>query len=77
MWTGVFCAHKACFLRPRHISTKEESAKWGFEPTSHLIYDTGLKFHQHVSEVAMKANRVLACIRRGFANLNDYVLLRL
>ena len=41
------------------------------------LFDTDLKFHQHVSEVAMKANRVLACIRREFANLNDYVLLRL
>ena len=33
-----------------------------------ILFDTGLKFHQHVSEVAMNANRVLACFRRGFAN---------
>ena len=38
---------------------------------------TGLKFHQHVLEITMKANRVLACIKRSFANLNDYVLLKL
>ena len=25
----------------------------------------------------MKANRVLACMRRGFINLNEYVLLQL
>ena len=37
--------------------------------------DTGLKFHQHASEAAMKANRVLACMRRGFINLNEWVLL--
>ena len=36
-----------------------------------------MSFHQHTSEVAMKANRVLACIRRGFINLNEHVLLRL
>ena len=42
-----------------------------------ILFDTGLKFHQHASEVAMKANRVLACMRRGFINLNESVLLRL
>ena len=41
------------------------------------LFDTGLKFHQHASEVAMKANRVLACMRREFINLNESVLLRL
>ena len=40
-----------------------------------ILFDTGLKFHQQASEVAMKANRVLACMRRGF--LNESVLLRL
>ena len=36
-----------------------------------------VKFHQHASETAMKANRVLACVRRGFINLNESVLLQL
>ena len=34
------------------------------------------KFHQHALEAAMKANRVLACIRRGFINLNESMLLQ-
>ena len=41
---------------------------------SYLI--NGLKFHQHASETAMKA-WVLACIRRGFINLNESVLLQI
>ena len=41
-----------------------------------ILFDTG-KFHQHTSETAMKANRVLACMRRGFINLNESVLLQL
>ena len=40
-----------------------------------ILFDTSLKFHQHASEAAMKANRVLACMRRGFINLNESVLL--
>ena len=43
----------------------------------YYLIATGLKFHQHVSEAAMKANRVLACMRRGFINLNESVLLQL
>ena len=31
-----------------------------------ILFDIGLKFHQHASEAAMKANRVLAFMRRGF-----------
>ena len=42
-----------------------------------ILFDTGLTFHQHSSKAAMKANRVLACMRRGFINLNEPVLLRL
>ena len=42
-----------------------------------ILFDTGLKFHQHASETAMKANRVLAYMRRGFINLNESVLLQL
>ena len=38
------------------------------------IFDTNLKFHQHASEVAMKVNRVLACMN---INLNEFVLSRL
>ena len=41
---------------------------------SYLIA-TGLKLHQHASEAVMKTNRVLACMRRGFSNLNESVLL--
>ena len=37
-----------------------------------ILFDTGLKFHQHTSETVMKANRVLACMRRGFLNLNAH-----
>ena len=43
-----------------------------------ILFDTGLlKFHQPASEAAMKANRVLACIRRAVLNLNESVLLQL
>ena len=35
-----------------------------------IIFDANLKFHQHASEVAMKANRVLACMKRNFIDLN-------
>jgi len=42
-----------------------------------IIFDANLKFHQHTSEVAMKANRVLACMKRSFIDLNACVLLRL
>ena len=31
-----------------------------------ILFDICLKFHQHASEAAMKANRVLAFMRRGF-----------
>ena len=42
-----------------------------------ILFDTGLKFHQHASEAVMKANRILACMRRGFINLNESILLQL
>ena len=42
-----------------------------------ILYDTGLKFQQHASETATKANRVLACMKRGFVNLNEYILLHM
>ena len=42
-----------------------------------ILFDTGLKFHQHTSETVMKANRVLACMRRGLINLNESVLLHI
>ena len=32
---------------------------------------------QHASEVAMKANRVLACMKRSFIDLNEFVPSRL
>ena len=42
-----------------------------------ILFDTGLKFHKHASETVMKANGSLACMRRGFINLNESVLLQL
>ena len=42
-----------------------------------ILFDTVLKFHQHVSEAAMKANRFGMYMRRGFINLNESVLLQL
>ena len=39
-----------------------------------ILFDTGLK---HTSETVMKANRVLACMRRGFINLSESVILQL
>ena len=42
-----------------------------------ILFDTGLKFHQHASEAAMKANRILAYMRRVFINLNVSALLQL
>ena len=42
-----------------------------------ILFDTGLKFHQHASETAMKTNMVLAYMRRGFINLNESVFLQL
>ena len=36
-----------------------------------ILFDTGVKFHQNTSETVMKANSVLACMRRGFINLNE------
>ena len=38
---------------------------------------SNLKFHQHTSEVAMKANRVLACMKRSFIDLNEFVISQL
>ena len=42
-----------------------------------IIFDANLKFHQHTSEVAMKANRVLACTKKSFIDLNEFVLSQL
>ena len=36
-----------------------------------------LNFHQHTSEVASKANRVLACMKRAFTDLNNDGFLKL
>ena len=36
-----------------------------------------LEFPQHASEVAVKANRVLACMKRNFIDLNEFVLSRI
>lgn len=42
-----------------------------------VTFDSSLNFHQHSSEVALKTNRVLACVKRAFVDLNNDVLLKL
>ena len=42
-----------------------------------LMFDCYLNFHQHISEVASKANRVLACMKRAFTDLNNDGFLKL
>ena len=42
-----------------------------------VTFDCNLNFHQHTSEVALKANRVLAFIKRAFIDLNYDVFLKL
>ena len=42
-----------------------------------IIFDANFKFNQHASEVAMKANRVLFCMKRSFIDLKEFVLSRL
>ena len=39
-----------------------------------VTFDCNLNFHQHTSEVALKANHVLACIKRAFIDLNFEVI---
>ena len=41
-----------------------------------ITFDANLKFHQHASEVAIKVNRVLACMKTSFIDLNEFVLSR-
>ena len=36
-----------------------------------VMFDCYLNFHQHISEVASKANRVLACMKRASTDLNN------
>ena len=42
-----------------------------------VTFDCYLKFHQQTSEVALKANRGLACMKRAFVDLNCDVFLKL
>ena len=42
-----------------------------------VTFDCNLNFHQQTSEVALKANRVLACMERAFVDLNCDVFLKL
>ena len=42
-----------------------------------VMFDCYLNFHQHTSEVASKANRVLACMKRAFTDLNNDGFLKL
>ena len=42
-----------------------------------VTFDCHLNFHQHTSEVASKANRVLACMKRAFTDLNNDGFLKL
>ena len=39
-----------------------------------VTFDCNLNFHQHTSKAALKANRVLACIKRAFLDLNFEVI---
>ena len=38
-----------------------------------VTFDSYLNFHQQTSEVALKANRVLACMKRALVDLNGDV----
>ena len=40
-----------------------------------VTFDCYLNFHQQTSEVALKANRVLACMKRAFVDLCDVFLI--
>ena len=42
-----------------------------------VTFDCYLNFHQQTSEIALKANRVLACMKRAFVDLNCDVFLKL
>ena len=42
-----------------------------------VMFDCYLNFHQHTSEVALKANRVLACMKRAFTDLKNNGFLKL
>ena len=42
-----------------------------------VTFNCYLNFHQQTSEVALKANRVLACMKRAFIDLNCDVFLKL
>ena len=42
-----------------------------------VTFDCYLNFHQHTSEVASKANCVLACMKRAFTDLNNDGFLKL
>ena len=42
-----------------------------------VTFDCNLNFHQHTSEVALKDNRVLACIKKAFIDSNYDVFLKL
>ena len=42
-----------------------------------VTFDFYLNFHQQTSEAALKANCVLACMKRAFIDLNCYVFLKL
>ena len=35
-----------------------------------VTFDFYLNFHQQTSEVALKANHILACVKRAFVDLN-------
>ena len=42
-----------------------------------VTFDCKLSFHQHTSKVALKANRVLECMKRAFVDLNNDAFLKL
>ena len=79
MWQLNFNATKCKFIHFGQATSYEDNYLNGVLLDSidcykdlDILFDTRLKFRQYASEAAMKPNRVLACMRRGFINLNDY-----
>jgi len=42
-----------------------------------ILFDKQLKFHQHTSNIAVKANRLLGLIKRSFDHLDSNMLTKL
>ena len=67
----------------------QKTCFWGYSMNGQLLtsvdyhkdlgvsFDCNLNFHQQTSKIALKANCVLACVKRDFVDLNNDVLLKL